>query len=291
MSIKLGEVSRLVRRFIVLKKSTFVVFGYLLVIFTASAEQNITTISLDVGKDELNNTNTMVSVDKELNDTERLFFGFGKSKIPSGTDTIESNLSFVGLSSKFSKNLKLTGTLESSGLKGAYTMFSTGAGIQYSQDNFYIEFAPALRRINLTTLSKKRLLTSSIAIGFKAGLFLGDNFRLTASSYSYSYSRDVSKLTSFSSARFFDVKTLLLSSGLLTKSNNIETGLDFNSFSISVGKNTSVSAIDNTSSDYIYSVIDYYFSNAWSASLLFGKYVGAPADQDNYTSMTVNYSF
>lgn len=274
-----------------LKKSLFIVFGYLLAIFAAAAEQNLTTISLNIGKDELNNTNSMASVDKELSDTERLFFGFGKSKIPSGTETIESSLMFVALSSKFSKSLKLTGTLESSGLKGAYTMFSTGAGIQYRQDNFFVEFAPALRRINLTTLSNRKLLTTSIAIGFKAGLFLGENFRLTASSYSYSYSRDVSKLTSFSSARFFDVKTLLLSSGLLTKSNNLEAGLDFDSFSISAGKNTSISALDNTSSDYIYSVIDYYFSTAWSASLLFGKYVGVPADQDNYSSLTVNYSF
>jgi len=262
-----------------------------LVSFSAFAESGDTSISLDVGKDEQNNTNSLVSVDMGLSESRRLFFGFGKSKIPSGTDTIDSNLAFVGLSQKYSDDWKLSGTLESSGLKGAYTMFSTSAGIQYRQDNYYLEFAPAIRRISLTTLSKRQLIVSSAALGIKAGLYLGKYFRLSANTYSYSYSNDVSKLASFASTRFFNVKTLLLSSGLLKKSYNVETGLDFDSFSVSIGKNRSISAIDNNASDYVYSVLDYYISDAWGVSVLFGEYLNTPSDQNNYSALTVNYSF
>ena len=215
----------------------------------------------------------------------------GKSKIPSGNDIIESNLAFVGISKKYSDDWKLTGTLESSGLKNAYTMFSTSAGIKYSQDDYYIEFDPALRRISLTTLSNRQLIVTSAALGIKAGLYLGRHFRLSGNTYSYSYSADVSKLASFASTRFFNVKTLLLSSGLLKKSYNIETGLDFDFFSVSIGKNRSISAIDNSASDYVYSVLDYYISDEWSVSVLFGEYLNTPSDQNNYTSLTVNYSF
>ena len=266
-------------------------FGLMLVSFSIFAESGDTTISLDIGKDEQNNTNSLVSADVGLSDTQRLFFGLGKSKIPSGSTTIESNLAFIGVSKRYDEDWKLSGTIESSGLKGAYTMFSTIAGIRYSKDSYYVEFAPGLRRITLTTLSKRRLIVSSAALGIKAGVFVGEHFRLSGNIYNYSYSEDVSKLASFASTRFFNVKTLLLSSGLLKKSFNLETGLDYDKFSVSIGKNTSVSAIDNTSSDYVYSVLDYYFSDAWGVSVLFGKYLNTPSDQDNYTSLTVNYTY
>jgi len=262
-----------------------------LVSFSAFAESGDTTISLDVGKDEQNNINSLLSVDMGLSEIQRLFFGLGKSKIPSGNDTIESNLAFVGISKKYNNDWKLSGTLESSGLRGAYTMFSTSAGIQYNQQHFFVEFAPAIRRINLTTLSNKNIQVSSAALGLKAGLYLGQHFRLSGNTYTYSYSADVGKLASFASTRFFNVKTLLLSSGLLKKSYNVETGLDFDSFSVSIGKNKSISAIDNSASDYVYSVLDYYFSDAWSASVLFGEYLNTPSNQNNYSSLTINYSF
>ncbi len=272
-------------------KSIFYAICLMVFSLSVNAESGDTTISLDVGKDEQNNTNSLISADIGLSDKKRIFFGLGKSKIPSGNSTIESNFAFIGLSSNYNQDWKLSGTLESSGLKGAYTMFSTSAGIRYSQDNYFLEFAPAIRRISLTTLTKRNLIISSTAMGFKAGFYVGKHFRLSGNVYNYTYSADVSKLASFASTRFFNVKTLLLSSGLLKKSYNLETGLDYDSFSISFGKNRSISAIDNTSSDYIYSVLDYYFSDAWGVSLLFGKYLNTPSDQDNYTSVTVNYSY
>ena len=146
-------------------------------------------------------------------------------------------------------------------------MYSTSLATKYSQKNYYVEFVPAIRRISLTTLSKKKINVSSSALGFKAGVYLGDHFRLSGNAYSYSH--DVSKLASFASTRYFNVKTLLLSSGLLKNSYNTEAGLDFDSFSISVGKNRSVSAIDYTNSDYVYLVADFYVSDAWGLSLLY----------------------
>ena len=71
----------------------------------------------------------------------------------------------------------------------------------------------------------------------------------------------------------------------------METGLDFDSFSISAGKNRSVSAIDDSSSDYIYTVFDYYISDSWSMSLLYGEYLNIPVDRNNYTSVSVSHSF
>ena len=150
---------------------------------------------------------------------------------------------------------------------------------------------PALRKIKLTTLLNREVVVSSTALGLKSGLYLGKYFRLSGSVYSYSYSRDPSKLASVKITRFFSKNTLLLSSSLLTKSYNLETGLDFDSFSISVGKNRSVSAIDNTSSDYVYSVLDYYLSEAWSLSFLYGEYLDAPENENNYSSLSLSYSF
>lgn len=274
-----------------LKKSTFIILSSIFIQASAYAETKNTTISLEIGKDEQNNINSMVSADTGLSDSKRLFFGVGKSKTPSGADTIDNNLAFVGLSNKYSDDWKLTGSLEYSGLKNAYTMFSTSAAIRYNQNNYFVELVPAIRSINLTTLSKKHLIISSAALGLKTGVYVGEHFRLSGSAYSYNYSRDVSQLASFASSRFFNVKTLLLSSGLLKKSYNLETGLDFDSFAISLGKNRSVSAIDDSSSDYIYSAIDFYITEALGVSVLFGEYLNTPADRNNYSSLSVNYSF
>ncbi len=277
-----------------LKKSIFIVVIYLVSHLAVSAVERNTTVSLDVGSDEQGNTNSMISVDMGLTHSKRLFFGAGKSKIPlttSGTKIIESSLAFVGLSDQFNDQWKLTGMLEYSGLRDDYTMLSTSAAMRYSHPSVFFELVSALRRINLTTLSSKHLIVSSSALGLKAGVYIGDHFRLSANAYSYTYSRDVSQLASFASTRFFNVKTLLLSSGLLEKSHNLETGLDFESLSVSIGVNRSVSAIDFNTSDYIYSVFDYYFSDAWSLSLLLGKYQDTAEDQNNFSSLTVNYSF
>lgn len=258
---------------------------------TVNAQVKDITISIDGGKDEQENTNSMVSVDMGLSDEKRLFFGFGKSKTPSGTEIIENNISFVGMSKNYNENWKMTGMLEFSGLKDAFTVFSTSAAFRYNQEKYYIEAVPAFRSINLTTLNDRHLIVSSTALGLKSGVFLGDHFRLTGSAYSYNYSRDVSLLASFASTRYFNVKTLLLSSGLLKKSYNVEAGLDYDSFSVSLGKNRSVSAIDESSSDYFYTSLDYYISDSWGVSVLAGEYLDTPEDQNNFSSFTVNYTF
>lgn len=274
-----------------LKKSIFIVIAFILSHLAAFAAERNTTISIDVGKDELGNVNSMLSADMGLKNSKRIFFGAGKNDIPSGTEIIENNLAFVGLSKKFSEQWKLTGMVEYSGLRDAFTIFSTSAAIRYSHPSVFVELVPALRRINLTTLSNKHIIVSSSALGLKAGVYIGDHFRLSANAFSYTYSRDVSQLASFASTRFFNIKTLLLSSGLLEKSYNVEMGLDFEILSVSFGKNRSVSAIDYSESDYIYTVLDYYFSDAWSMSLLYGEYQDTPPNQNNYSSLTVNYSF
>jgi hypothetical protein len=71
----------------------------------------------------------------------------------------------------------------------------------------------------------------------------------------------------------------------------LKIGLDFDSYSVSLGQNRSVSAIDNKESDYVYTVLDYYLSDAWSLSFLYGTYLDTPEDQNNYSSVTVGYSF
>ncbi len=274
-----------------LKKFILIIIPCFLIIFTTSANERNTTLSLEVGKDEQGNTNSMLSADLTLNKKMHVFFGVGNSKTPSGNDVIDNNLAFVGLSNRFTQDWKLTGMIEYSGLKDAFTMVSTSAAMRYSHPNVFVELVPAFRRIRLTTLGNRQLIVNSTALGVKSGVYLGDHFRLSGSAYSYNYSSDVSKLASFNSIRFFDFKTLFLSSGLLKESYNIETGLDFNSFSISAGKNHSVSAIDFTDSDYGYLVLDYFFSDAWSMSVLAGKYEDIPEDENNFSSLRVNYSF
>lgn len=271
-----------------LNQSVLISLGVVMVCFNVFAD---TTISVDVGNDEQNNTNSMLSVDTELKHSKKLFFGAGNSKGPSGNQTIENKIAFIGMSKKMNDDWKLKGMFEYSGLRDAFAMYSTSLATKYSQTNYYVELVPAIRRISLTTLANKKVIISSTALGLKAGVYLGDYLRLSGSAYSYSYSKDVSKLASFASTRFFNVKTLLLSSGLLKNSYNTEAGLDFDKFSISLGKNRSVSAIDYTNSDYVYSVVDFYLSDAWGLSLLYGEYANTPEDQNNFSSLTVNYTF
>ena len=273
------------------KKFFFGVFINTIIMLAAYADVNDTTISVNAGSDEQNNTNSMVSVDMGLRNDKRLFFGFGKSKTPSGSNVIVNNTSFVGISKNHNENWKMTGMLEYSGLKGAFSIFSTSAAFRFNQNSFYIEAIPAFRSIKLTTLSNKNVFISGTALGLKSGVFIGKHFRLSGSAYSYNYSKDVSLLASFASTRYFNNKTLLLSSGLLEKSYNLETGLDYDSLSVSLGKNRSISAIDDSSSDYVYSALDYYISDAWGLSLMLGEYLDTPSDQNNFSSVTVNYTF
>lgn len=256
----------------------------------ASNERN-TTLSIEAGKDESGNRNTMISADIRLNATQNVFFGAGSSEVPSGSVIIKNNQAYGGFSNKFSDKWKITGILDYSGLKDAFTMVSISAGMKFSIPVFYLELVPAYRRIKLTTLNNRHVFINSGGLGVKSGVYLGDHFRLSGSAYTYNYSRDVSLLASFASTRFFSTNTLLLSSGLLEETKNIETGLDFTNFSLSLGRNKSISAIDFSESNYGYIVFDYYFSDAWSMSIFAGKYDDTPEDQDNFSSLTVSYAF
>lgn len=273
------------------KQFIFAFVGYFLIQYVVLADAKNTTISLDIGHDEQENQNSLLSANIFLANSKEIFFGLGKSDTQSGSEVIDNKISYLGLSKKFQKDLKVTGLLEYSGLKDTFTIFSTSAAVRYTQDNYFLELVPALRRVTLTTISNREASISSKALGFKSGVFIGNHFRLSGSAYRYDYSRDVSVLASFVSTLFFNDKTLALSSGLLEKSYNLEAGLDYDSFSISLGKNRSISAIDGQRNDYVYTVVDYYISDAWALSLLLGEYLDSPENQNNYSSLTVSYSF
>lgn len=242
---------------------------YYIVVLSAVAASNSSSISVDFGSDEQGNKNTSIAVDLSLDNTKQIMFGAGRSVVPIGTETANNDFLYFGLSKKLSEEWKVTGMIEYSALNDEYSMVSTSVPVRFTEDTYFIEVVPAIRSINLSTLNNKKLFVSGTALGFKAGWYIGKYFRLSGSAYSYAYSRDLSKLAAFQSTRYFNENALLLSSGLLKRSYNMETGLDFNSFSISAGKNRSVSAIDNSNSDYIYAVFDYYLSDAWSLRLLF----------------------
>lgn len=263
----------------------------LLVSANSIATENNSSINVDLGSDEQGNKSSAVSVVLAGNNDKEFLFGFGSSQVITGTDPVNSNFAYFGLAKKASDNWKFSGMFEYSGLKDAFTMLSASAPIRFKQNNYYMEAVPAIRSIRLTTVNNRKANISSSALGLKAGVFIGDHFRLSGSTYSYSYSHDVSKLATFASSRFFNEKTLILSTGLLKRSTNVEAGLDFTSFSVSLGKSRSVSAIDNSTSDYVYSVFDYYINPSWTVSLLLGEYLDTPKDQNNYSSIAVTYAF
>lgn len=190
-----------------------------------------------------------------------------------------------------SEDWKVTGMIEYSNLTNEYTMISTSVPVRLTQDSYYIELIPMLRSIRLTSTGNKASNIGSSGLGLKSGIFLGEHFRLSGSAYSYAYSADVSQAGTFGNSRFFTGSTLSLSSDLLKKSYNIETGLDFDSFSVSLGKNKAISESDNSTSESIYTALDYYLSKKWSLSILFGEYLNTPQDQNNYSSLTVGYAF
>jgi hypothetical protein len=261
-----------------------------LVAFNSYASSNDDSVTVDLGADEQGYKSSAVSVLLTRNNKE-FMFGLGKSEVITGDDPVNNNFAYFGLSHKPRGNWKFTGMFEFSGLKDAFSMFSASAPMRLTKDSFYFEIVPAIRTISLTTLSNTKVNVKSSAFGVKAGVFLGEYFRLSGSAYSYSYSHDVSKLASFAASRFFNEKSLILSSGLLEKSYKIEAGLDFNAFSVSLGKNKSISAIDMSHSDYIYTIFDYYLNQSWTISLLLGKYLDIPTNEDNYSSLAVSYAF
>lgn len=264
---------------------------YVFTVLSAIAAPNSSSVSIDKGSDEQGNKNSAVSVKLSLDNSKQLTFGLGKNEVLSGTQSINNNFMYVGLFKKTSDELKIGGMLEYSGLKNQFTMVTTSIPVRFSKTNYYFEVVPAIRNIKLTTQLNKTITVSSTALGLKTGIYLGEYFRLSGSAYSYNYARDVSLLATFQSTRYFNERTLMLSSGLLKKSYNVEAGLDFNSFSVSLGSNRSISAIDDTRSDYTYTVLDYYLSDSWTLSALFGEYLNTPADQNNYSSLSVSYAF
>ena len=275
----------------VLNKKKFVAVVGIFMTFQVLADVNDSSVSVDVGSDEQGNKSSAVSVVIAGNNRKEFMFGFGGSQVITGSDPLNHNFAYFGLSKEASDKWKFTGMFEFSGFKDAFTMFSASGPIRFSRDSFYLEAIPAIRTISLTTLNDNKVHVGSSAFGLKAGVFLGNHFRLSGSAFSYSYSHDVSKLASFASSFYFNEKSLILSSGLLEKSYNAEAGVDFNSFSVSLGKNRGVSAIDFTNSDYVYIIFDYYLSQSWTISGLLGKYLDTPENQDNYSSLAVTYAF
>lgn len=57
------------------------------------------------------------------------------------------------------------------------------------------------------------------------------------------------------------------------------------------GKNKSIPAIENSKSDCIYTVFDYYLPGAWCLNFLYGEYLNIPEDRNNYISVPVSHSF
>ena len=280
-----------IRRIILLKQSVIILISAFVVSTSLWAAENKSSISVEIGRDEQGNKNSLVAVNLALDDEKNALFGFGKSEVPTSNELINSNLFYFGVSKKQSKNWKVTGMMEYAGQKDFFTTFSLSAPIRYSQNDYFLEVIPGWRNITLNTNFKKKVLISSQTLGLKAGLYAGEHFRVSGSVYSFTYNRNVAALSSPVIYNLFNDKTLSLSGGLLSKSYNLETGLDYDSFSWSLGSSRSISAIDNSSSDYIYTTFDYILSDKWSVGLLYGKYLKAPLDFDNYSSINVNYQF
>ena len=273
------------------KQSVVILISLFVVSTSLWASENNSSISVELGRDEQGNKNSFVGVDLALEDEKRALFGFGKSEVPTSGGPINSNLFYFGVSKKQSKNWKVTGMMEFLGQKDLFTTSSIIAPIRYSQNDYFLEVIPGWRNIALTTSSKKKVLISSQSFGLKAGLYAGDHFRVSTSAYSFSYSKNVAALSSPFIYNLFYDQTLSLSAGLLSKSYNLEVGLDYDSFFWSLGSNRSISAIDNSISDYVYTSFDYLLSDKWSVGLLYGKYLKAPVDLDSYSSLNVSYMF
>ncbi len=252
---------------------------------------NASSFNLEMGNDEQGSSSSAVAVDISMSTKRDFLIGAGSTEVPATSTTLNSNFLYFGLRNQVSNSTSVTGMLEFSGVKGSFTMTSLSVPIRSSNDNGYFEFSPGFRNIRLTTTTKKQVLTTSTALGVKAGIYAGKHLRFGGSYFTYGYTRDVSKLSSFFATRYFNMDTLQLSSGLLKNLFSIDAGLDFEKFSVSVGKNTSISAIDNTTTEYVYTTLDYYISDRWGVGLLFGKYLNTPADQDNYTSVNLNYFY
>lgn len=272
----------------------FIVFTSLLgLIFSSVQASELNSfINIEVGSDEQGNKNSAIAVVLGMDDGSEVEFGLGRSEIPLQTnDKTNSHFIYIGLTDSLNEDWNVGVTLDSSGQRNAYTQLAVNVPFTYSQDNYSIGFVPVFRNLVLTTNQNNKVRINSPGLGIKGSIYPGDHFRFSASFYGYRYSRDVSKLASFGIARFFSEKTLLLSSGVLKSSANLEAGLDFESWSVSLGRYASVSAIDNSRSTTGYLVLDFYLSDAWTVSVSGGRYDDVPADEDSYSSLAVNYRF
>ena len=115
------------------KKSVFVVLSCIFIQLNVFAEPTRSFISIDVGKDEQANTSSAVSVDLALEDSKQVMFGFGQSEIPAGSQSIDNDFVFLGVSNKVIKQWKIAGMLEYSGLKNAFTIASISIPVRYSK--------------------------------------------------------------------------------------------------------------------------------------------------------------
>ncbi len=264
---------------------------WLVTLLTGTITAQADSVSLESGVDEQGNHSIAFASSHAIEKKQTLLLGLGTTTLPGASGTISNNYVYAGLRYQRSKTLDMTGMLEYSGRNGSFTLFSASLPVRYSGRQAYIEFSPAYRSIRLNTTNGRIIDSSGSVLGIKTGVFVGQHLRLSGSAFAYQYSRDVSKLSSVLAARFLSLDTLQLSSGLLKNLYTIEAGLDFENTALTAGKNRSISAIDNSETNYLYLSMDYYLSQTWSVGLLFGKYLDTPADQDNYLSFNVSYLY
>ena len=272
-------------------RALFVTLLLLMVSFTHAENLN-SSVNLGLGTDEQGNRNSSISVVIGYEDGKDVEFGAGSTEVPllDATKTTSSYV-YIGVSDKLNEDWRIGGTVESSGQRRAYNQLSINLPFTYQQDNYSIGLVPVFRHFTLTTKTNKKVRVTSPGFGLKGSIYPGDHFRFSGSIYNYNYSNDVSQLANFAISRFFSEKTLLLSSGFLKSSANLEAGLDFEAWSISLGRNTSVSAIDASRSNTRYLALDFYLARRWTLSLTGGQYEGAPSDEDNFSSVAVDYRF
>ena len=73
---------------------------YFLMVFQVTADANTSSVSVDVGSDEQGNKSSAVSVVLPGSNSKEFMFGLGKSEVITGTDPVNNNFLYFGISQK-----------------------------------------------------------------------------------------------------------------------------------------------------------------------------------------------
>ena len=248
------------------------------------------TITFETGRDNQNGESRLLDMNLAMQDGKRFLFGLGGDKQKTGTNLYNTGFIYLGLGSNPLKPVSVKGLLEFSGKRDQLTVFSASLPVTSKGKDSSFTFTPVIRNISLYTVGNKKVTVSSPAFGVSATTYVGKRGRLMGSAFFYDYSRNVAALTNLQVLRIFTEPTLLQASNLLKEKYVIETGMDYQDFSWSLGWNKSVSAVVPDDSEYAYVTTDFYLSSAWALNLLYGKYIKTSVDS-HFGSVAISYSF